>query len=306
MSNSELNVVTGGLSYIGKFITQRLVSQGKRVLVLTNHLQRDNPFGDQVMVAPYDFDRHDTLVGRLKGVSTLYNTYWVRFDHGLVSFEKAIANTERLIKAAEAAGIKKFVHMSVSNPSQDAPFPYYRGKAVLEKLIAQSRLSYAIIRPTLVYGGEQEILVNNIAWLLRRFPIFAVPSDKAYRLQPIHVDEVADLAIHAADHLHNQIVDAAGPDIMTFEEMVRLIAKKIGSWSVLFHASPGLSLFLLKIVDLLVNDVVLTRDEMGALGEERLVSKQPPIGKMRLAHWLDRNANQLGRRYASEMVRHFR
>ncbi len=306
MSNSELNVVTGGLSYIGKFITQRLVSQGKQVLVLTNHLQRDNPFGDQVMVAPYDFDRHDTLVGRLKGVSTLYNTYWVRFDHGLVSFEKAIANTERLIKAAEAAGIKKFVHMSVSNPSQDAPFPYYRGKAVLEKLIAQSKLPYAVIRPTLVYGGEQEILVNNIAWLLRRFPIFAVPSDKAYRLQPIHIDEVANLAIHAADHLHNQIVDAAGPDIMTFEEMVRLIANKIGSWSVLFHASPGLSLFLLKIVDLLVNDIVLTRDEMGALGEERLVSKQPPIGKMRLADWLDRNANQLGRRYASEMVRHFR
>ncbi|MGH7261084.1 MAG: SDR family oxidoreductase [Nitrospiraceae bacterium] len=306
MSSSELNVVTGGLSYIGKFITQRLVSQGKKVLVLTNHLQRDNPFGNQVMVAPYDFDRHDMLVGRLKGVSTLYNTYWVRFDHGLVSFEKAIANTERLIKAAEAAGIKKFVHISVSNPSQDAPFPYYRGKAVLEKLIAQSRLSHAIIRPTLVYGGEQEILVNNIAWLLRRFPIFAVPSDKAYRLQPIHVDEVADLAIHAADHLHNQIIDAAGPDIMTFEEMVRLIAQKIGSWSVLFHASPGLSLFLLKIVDLLVNDVVLTRDEIGALGEERLVSKQPPIGKMRLAHWLDRNANQLGRRYASEMARHFR
>ena len=306
MSNSELNVVTGGLSYIGKFITQRLVSQGKQVLVLTNHLQRDNPFGNQVMVAPYDFDKHDTLVGRLKGAVTLYNTYWVRFDHELVSFEKAIANTERLIRAAEAAGIKKFVHVSVSNPSRDAPFPYYRGKAVLEKLIAQSRLSYAIIRPTLVYGGEQEILVNNIAWLLRRFPIFAVPSDKAYRLQPIHVDEVVDLAIHAADHLHNQIIDAAGPDIMTFEEMVRLIAQKIGSWSVLFHASPGLSLFLLKIVDLLVNDVVLTRDEIGALGEERLVSKQPPIGKMRLADWLDHNANQLGRRYASEMVRHFR
>ncbi|MBI5776274.1 MAG: NAD(P)H-binding protein [Nitrospirae bacterium] len=306
MSNSELNVVTGGLSYIGKFITQRLVSQGKQVLILTNHLQRDNPFGNQVMVAPYDFDRHDTLVGRLKGASTLYNTYWVRFDHGIVSFEKAIANTERLIKAAEVAGIKKFVHISVSNPSQDASFPYYRGKAVLEKLIAQSRLSYAIIRPTLVYGGEQEILVNNIAWLLRRFPIFAVPSDKAYRLQPIHVDEVVGLAIHAADSLHNQTVDAAGPDIMTFEEMVRLIAQKIGSWSMLFHASPELSLVLLKIVDLLVNDIVLTRDEIGALGEERLVSKQPPIGKMRLAQWLDQNANQLGRRYASEMVRHFR
>jgi NADH dehydrogenase len=306
MSNSELNVVTGGLSYIGKFITQRLVAQGKRVLVLTNHLGRDNPYGSQITVAPYDFDKKDALIQRLKGAVTLYNTYWVRFDHGAVSFNKAVENTRRLLLAAQAAGIERLVHLSVSNPSENAPFPYYRGKAALEKLIAQSKLSYTIIRPTLVFGGEQEILVNNIAWLLRRFPVFAIPSPGTYRLQPILVDEVADLTVHAATHTHNQTIDAAGPDIMTFEEMVRLIAKKIGSRSILFPVSPTLSLFLLKIVGTMVNDVVLTGDELGALMEERLISNQPPIGRTRLSTWLDLRAESLGQRYASEMIRHFR
>ena len=302
---AELNVVTGGLSYIGKFITRRLVAQGKQVLVLTNHLNRDNPFGSQVTVAPYDFDREAALVSRLKGAATLYNTYWVRFDYGKVTFGKAVENTQRLLLAAKQAGVRKLVHLSVSNPAEDASFPYYRGKAVIEKFIAQSKLPYAIIRPTLVFGGEQEILVNNIAWLLRRFPVFAIPSPGTYRLQPIHVDEVADLAVHAASHVENQTIDAAGPDIMTFDEMVRLIAWKIKSRAILFRASPAFSLFLLKIVGLMVNDVVLTRDELGALKEERLLSKEPPIGRTRLNDWLDRNGDRLGRRYASEMVRHF-
>jgi NADH dehydrogenase len=302
----ELNVVTGGLSYIGKYITKRLVSEGKQVLVLTGHPNRSNPFGNQITIAPWNFDNEAALVKSLQGVTTLYNTYWVRFDHGQVSFNRTIENTKVLIKAAEEAGISKIVHLSVSNPSEQSPFPYFRGKAVLEKAISQSKLSYAIIRPTLVFGGEEEILVNNIAWLLRRFPVYAIPKPGSYRLQPIHVDEVADLAVNAAQNVHNKIIDAAGPDILTFEEMVRLIARKIGSRSLIFSLSPELSLFLLKIVGLMVYDVVLTRDELGALMGELLVSQNPPAGKMRMADWLDRNAASLGRRYASEFDRHYR
>ena len=302
----ELNVVTGGLSYIGKYITRRLLANGQQVTVLTGHPHRLNPFGDQITIAPWNFDNETALVKSLQGATTIYNTYWVRFDHGQVSFNRAIENTKVLIKAAEDAGVRKIVYLSVSNPSEDSPFPYFRGKAVLEKAISQSKLSYAIIRPTLVFGGEEEILVNNIAWLLRRFPVFAIPKPGAYRLQPVFVEEVAELAVDAAQHVHNQILDAAGPDIFTFEEMVRLIARKIGIRSIIFSLSPELSLFLLKIVGLMVDDVVLTRHELGALMRELLVSKNPPAGKVRMADWVDRNAATLGRRYASEFDRHYR
>lgn len=302
----ELNVVTGGLSYIGKYITKRLVSEGKQVVVLTGHPNRPNPFGDQITIAPWNFDNETALISSLQGATTLYNTYWVRFDYGSVSFNQAVENTRRLIKAAEEAGIRKIVHLSVSNPSEDSPFPYFRGKAVLEKAVSQSKLAYAIIRPTLVFGGEEEILVNNIAWLLRRFPVYAIPKPGSYRLQPIHVDEVADLAVNAAQNVHNKIIDAAGPDILTFEEMVRLIAKKIRSRAFIFSAQPALVLLLTKILDIMVNDVVLTRDELGALMGELLISKNPPAGKIRMGDWLDQNADRLGRRYASEFNRHFR
>jgi NADH dehydrogenase len=246
------------------------------------------------------------LIKCLRGATTLYNTYWVRFTHGNISFEKAIENTRRLISATQEAGVQKILHISVSNPSEDSPYPYFRGKATLEKIVSQSGMPYAIIRPTLVYGGEEEILINNIAWLLRHFPVFAIPKPTQYRLQPIFIDDLAELAVKVTQNRHNQIMDAAGPDIFTFEEMVQLIARKIGSRSLFFNSSPVLSLFLLKIVGGLVNDVILTQDELGALMDNLLVSKDPPIGRTRLSDWLDKKADTLGRRYASELDRHYR
>ncbi len=306
MGGAEFDVVTGGLSYIGKYITRRLVSLGKKVLILTGHPGRDNPFGDQLTVAPFDFDDARKLISRLQGAPTLYNTYWVRFAYGPVSFDQAVDQTKRLIKAAGEAGVRKIVHISVSNPSADSPFPYFRGKAVLERAVSQSRLRYAIIRPTLVFGGEEEILINNIAWLLRRFPIFAVPKPGHYRLQPIFVEEVAELAVNAAQSTDNMNLDAAGPDILTFEDLVRLLAAKLGSRSLILRVKPEVSLFLLKLLNIMMNDVVLTRDELGTLGADLLVSKHPPTGGVRLSDWLDKHAPTLGRRYASELNRHYR
>jgi NADH dehydrogenase len=211
-----------------------------------------------------------------------------------------------LISAAQEAGVQKIVHISVSNPSEEFPFPYFKGKAILEQVIRQSKIPFAIIRPTLVYGGEEEILINNIAWLLRRFPIFVIPKPTHYRLQPIFVDDLAEMAINTAKDVHHQIIDAAGPDIFTFEGMVRLLARKIGSRSLFFKSSQGLSLFLLRIVGVMINDVVLTADEMGALMDNLLVSKNPPEGRTRFSDWLDHKADLLGRRYASELNRHYR
>lgn len=305
MADRDICMVTGGLSYIGKHIAKRLVERGSRVIVMTGHPDRPNPFGNNIQIVPYQFDNEEQLTRSLQGTTTLYNTYWVRFDYGDISFAKAVENTGRLLRAAEKAGVKKLVHLSVSNPSQDAPFPYFRGKAQIEEMIRQSKLSYAIIRPTLVFGGEEEILVNNIAWLLRWFPIFAIPTPRNHHLQPIHVDDVADLAVNAATDVHNKVLDAAGPDIMTFEAMVKMLREKVGSHSLLVPMPSSVAMVLLAIVGVLVRDVVLTRDELGALMADLLVSKEPPIGRLRMSDWLLKKETRVGDKYASEMIRHF-
>jgi len=303
METAELNVVTGAFSYTGKYITRRLLSMRKRVKTLTGRPNRENPFGDQVSAYPFNFDNPSQLVESLQGAATLYNTYWVRFPHGRVTFDKAVENTKTLIKAAEAAGVCKIVHISITNPSEESPFPYFRGKAFVEKAIARSKLSYAIVRPTVIFGTEG-ILINNIAWLLRRFPIFAIFGSGDYRIQPVFVEDVAEIAVSAGHKDDNMVMDAVGPEIYTFNELVQLIADKIHSRARIVHLRPGLALFLARLIGYAVRDVVITKDEIEGLMSNLLVSEGPVTGQTHLSEWLDQNADSVGVKYASGLERH--
>ena len=305
MTVSELNVVTGAFGFTGKYIARRLLSMGKRVKTLTAHPSRPNPFGDQVSVAPFNFDKPVEREKSLRGAATLYNTYWVRFSHRHVTFDKAIKNTKSLITAAEDAGIRRIVHVSITNASEESSLPYFRGKGLLENAVIHSSLSYAIIRPAVIFGAE-DILINNIAWSLRRFPVFAVFSSGEYRLQPVFVEDVAEIAVTAGHHDEDIIVDAVGPEIYTFDELVQLIASKFESKAKIIHLRPGLALFLSRLVGYMVNDVVVTRDEVRGLMSNLLVSESPPTGRTRLSDWLGYNAASVGARYASELDRHYR
>ncbi len=89
------------------------------------------------------------------------------------------------------------MHVSITNPDPQSNLPYFWGKAILEEDLIASGMSYAILRPTVIFGKE-DILINNIAWFLRRFPVFTLPGDGEYRLQPIYVADLAKLAAEQA------------------------------------------------------------------------------------------------------------
>lgn len=303
MKNPELNVVTGAFSHSGKYIAEQLLAMGERVKTLTGHPNRENPFGDQVVAYSFNFDKPGRLVESLQGATTLYNTYWIRFPHRWGTFDEAVENSRTLIKAAEEASVRRMVHISITNPSEESPFPYFRGKALVEKAIIDSKLSYAIVRPALIFGTEGA-LINNIAWLLRRFPLFAVPGSGDYQVQPIFVEDLAEIAVSAGHKDDNIVIDAVGPEIFTFEELVRLIADRIHRRARIIHARPGLELFLARLIGLVVRDVVLTRDEIEGLMANLLVSPAPATGQTYLSQWLSENADALGASYASELRRH--
>ncbi len=305
METPDLNIVTGALSYTGKYITQKLLSMGKSTRTLTGHPNRQNPFGNQVNVAPFNFDNPAELVKSLQGASTLYNTYWIRFSYGQVTYDKAVSHTKTLINAAKEAGIRRIVHISITNASEESPFPYFEGKGILEKFIIHSNLSYAIIRPTVIFGHE-DILINNIAWFLRRFPVFAVMGKGDYQLQPVFVEDVAEVAVNAAQHNENIIIDAVGPEIYTYNELIRLIADKIHSRAKIIHLKPKRALFLSRLIGYMVNDVVLTRDEIDGLLSNLLISQSPPTGRTSLNDYLDKHVHIVGKRYVSELERHYR
>jgi uncharacterized protein YbjT (DUF2867 family) len=301
---TERFVVTGAFGYTGKYVTRRLLAMGKRVRTLTGHPNRANEFGGRVEVAPLDFGNEGGLIEALLGADCLINTYWVRFNHGRESFERAVANTKTLIAAAKKAGVRKIVHVSIANPSLNSLLAYYRGKAELERAIRESGLHYAILRPTVIFGVE-DILINNIAWFLRHFPVFAVPGSGEYRIQPVFVEDMADVMVRSAFEESDSVRDAVGPEIFTFDELVRLISAQTGSKTRILRVPSGAALLLSSVLGAVVRDRILTREEIKGLMTGLLVSADPPTCPTRFSDWLRSNANLLGKTYASELARHY-
>ena len=304
MAGGELHAVTGAFGFTGKYIARRLLSMDGRVRALVRPGRHPNPFGDQIDVAPLVFDDRSQLAESLRGIDTLFNTYWVRFCHRGVTFETAVENTKLLLEAARSAGVRKIVHISIANPSEHSPFPYFRWKSALEQAITESGLRFAIIRPAVVFGAE-DILINNIAWFLRKLPVFFVPGAGRYRIRPVFVEDVALMAVDAAGEAQDRIIDAGGPEVFTFDDLVVLIGRTMGIPRRLIHLHPRTVLFALRPLGWALHDVVLTTDEVGALMANLLVTTGKATGSTSFSQWLAQHAETLGRHYASELRRHY-
>lgn len=300
-----MDVVTGAFGYTGRFITRRLLDAGHEVRTLTGHPSRPDPFDGKVDVVRYAFDDPPAMVASLQGAEVLYNTYWVRFPRKGTSFDQAVANTEALIRAAEVAGVRRVAHISITNPSKDSPLAYFRGKARAEEVVVGSALSHAIVRPTVLFGGD-DVLINNIAWLARRLPFFAVAGTGEHRVRPVCVDDVARLAVDAGCREEDLVIDAVGPEVFTFEELVRVVAMAVGRRVHILHVPPGLLVGLAKGLGLMVRDVMLTSDELRGLMAGLVATEGPATGATKLSEWLQEHAAEVGRVYASELARHYR
>lgn len=303
VTDTGLDAVTGAFSYSGRAIATALTDSGRRVRTLTGHPNRAKG-ASPIEVRPLDFDDQIGLVASLEGVTTLYNTYWVRFAHQRIDHDLAVENSRALFQAARRAGVERIVHVSITHPSVDSPLPYFRGKALVERALAETGVSYAVLRPATLFGGDG-VLLNNIAWLLRRLPVFAVGGKGDYRIRAVHVDDLAQLCLEKGVERFDSVSDAVGPERPTFVELVNSIKAAVKSRSLIVHV-PGAALPLLsRIVGTALGDVLLTRDEYRAMAEGLADTEGPTTGATALSDWLAEHAPILGLTYANELNRHF-
>ena len=294
--------VTGAFGYSGRYIAARLLEAGHEVITLTNSVGRPNPFGPKVQAFPFHFAEPAKLRDSLQGTEALINTYWVRFNHRLFTHEQAVANTRTLLSAAREAGLRRIVHVSITNPDSRSDLPYFRGKAEVESALKDLGLSYCILRPAVLFGKE-DVLINNIAWSLRHLPVFAVFGAGDYRLQPIYVDDLAQAAARHVEGRSDEVIEAIGPETFTYRELVCRIGEVIGVRRPIVSAPPELGYWGSRVLGWFVGDVVITRNEILGLMQGRLAVDAPALGTTRLTEWIAQHRESLGRHYTSEMAR---
>jgi uncharacterized protein YbjT (DUF2867 family) len=299
-----LDVVTGAFSYSGAAIARELHAAGRRVRTLTGHPDRA-PADTEVEVRPLSFDDAAELTRNLQGAHTLYNTYWVRFARGRVDHDATVANSRTPFHAPAPTGVRRIVHVSITHPSPDSPYPYFRGKAQVEQTLAETGVSHAIVRPAILFGGDG-VLINNIAWLLRHLPVFAVGGDGGYRIRGIHVDDLARLCAGLGTGADDVVVDAVGPESLTFRELVDSVRSAVGSHALVVPVPGPLLVAASRALSFVLRDTLLTSEEYHAMAEGLADSDAPATGQIRLTDWITEHADDLGRRYANELDRHFR
>ena len=294
--------VTGAFGYSGRYIAKRLLQRNHEVITLTNSLGRPNPFGGQLQAFPFNFANPQLLIETLRGTDVLINTYWVRFDHRRFTHQEAVVNTKILFAAAKQAGVRRLVHVSITNPDLHSDLPYFSGKAELEIALQALGVSYCILRPTVLFGKE-DVLINNIAWALRRLPAFGVFGKGDYKLQPIYVDDLAAAAVDATEAESNTILNAIGPETFSYRELVATIARALQLKRPIISVPPWVGYAGCRLIGFLVGDVVITPEEIRGLMENRLYVDAPGLGTTKLTDWIAAHSGTLGRRYTSEMVR---
>jgi NADH dehydrogenase len=253
-------------------------------------------------VAPLAFADPTALARSLSGCDALVNTYWVRFNHRTFSHARAVADTKVLFTAAREAAVRKIVHVSITNPALDSPLEYFRGKAELEETHMGLGVAYAIARPAVLFGDE-DILINNMAYLLRRLPVFGIFGDGRYRLRPIHVDDFATCIVGLCDASANTLVEAVGPESFTYGELLRVLAEALGLRRRFLRVPAWLGYAMGTLAGCFLRDRLITWEEIKGLMSERLWVDAPAVGSTRLSEWARAHADTLGRRYASELRR---
>jgi len=308
-------VVTGAFGLSGRYIARRLLERGVVVETLTNtqpalDVAGADAFGGRVKAHPLDFADADALARSLDGAAVLYNTYWVRFDHRRFTHEQAVRNTFALFEAAKRAGVGRIVHVSITNPDGGAGLglPYFVGKRDIEEFLrgpGMAGVGHSILRPAVLFG-DNAILLNNIAWMLRRFPVFGIFGDGRYRIEPIHVDDLAALAVSegARDAKAASVtLDAKGPESYEYRELVQAIGRAIGCERRLVSIPPRAGYAMGRAFGALKGDVVITREEIRGLMDGLLATDAPPNAPTKLSEWLAANAGWLGRTYQNELAR---
>jgi uncharacterized protein YbjT (DUF2867 family) len=295
------DLVTGAGGYTGAYVAARLLADGRHVRTLTREVEG---VPAPIEAVAYRFDEPRLMDAAFAGVDTFYNTYWVRFGRNGVTHDDAVRNSLALVEAAARAGVRKMVHVSIMNPSPASPYSYQRGKAVVEEALVASGMEYAIVRPSVLFGGD-EILLNNVAWLLRHLHVFAVPGDGRYPIRPTHVEDLAELMVALGTTDGSFTRNAGGPETFEFGELVRRIKAAVGARALVVKLPKAAVLPLLPIVNRITGDVTIHPAELDALVDGLAACDGPPAGARRLTDFLAARADTLGTSYANEVRRNF-
>jgi NADH dehydrogenase len=152
-----------------------------------------------------------------------------------------------------------------------------------------------------LFGGHRNVLINNIAWMLRKFPIFGVFGMGNYPIQPVHVKDVARVAVEQGESRENVTIDVTGPETFRYKEYIGMMAKSMSLRRIILPMPPFVSWLFGKFLGLLLQDLVITRAEIKGLRRGLMASDEDPLGQLKFSEWIAEHGKDFGKRYQNDL-----
>jgi NADH dehydrogenase len=237
-------LVTGGTGFVGPRIVHALRAEGREVRVLVRHPDHGGPVaGLGVELVTGDVTHPASLNAAIEGCTHVIHLVAILKGRPQ-DFERVMTQgTRNVIAAAKNAGVERFVLMSALGTTTTTKdlVPYFRAKWAMEQETAGSGLEHTIFRPSFVFGkgGALATFMKQV----RYAPVVTVIGSGMQRIQPIWIDDVAAHFARALDTpaAANKTFEIGGPDIVTWDELYRTIAKVLGKRRGLVHVPAGLA-----------------------------------------------------------------
>lgn len=275
--SDSLVTVYGGSGFLGRHVVRALAQRGYRIRVavrrpdLTGHLQPLGRVG-QIHAVQANLRYPDSVEAAARGADAVINLVGILYERGRQRFESVHAFGAEQVALAAAAHGARLVHVSAIGADENSPSQYARTKAVAEKMARAAVPDAVIMRPSVVFGPEDDFF-NRFAALARMSPVLPLIGGGRTRFQPVFAGDVAAAIAGAVDGKARAgtVYELGGPEVKTFEQLLRFVMETTGRKCILAPLPFALAKFKAAFLQYLPNPP-LTPDQVELLRADNVVS----------------------------------
>jgi uncharacterized protein YbjT (DUF2867 family) len=224
-------VVFGGTGFLGRHVVRRLSTRPLAVRIASRHPQRVRDLfrGSNAQLEPVAADIHDerSVASSLAGTQAAVNAVSLYVEHRAETFQAVhVAGAERLARLARAAGVERLIHISGIGADAASPSAYIRSRGQGERAVRSAFPEATLFRPSVMFGPDDAFL-TTILGLLRRLPVYPMFGHGQTRLQPVHVEDVAEAVARVIERGDSpgSTFECGGPRVLSYDELIATVAR---------------------------------------------------------------------------------
>ncbi len=240
-------LVTGANGYVGNNAVRRLIELGKPVRAMVRNMEKTrkrlSDLGNKVEIVTGDVSDREGLKNVMNGVTTVIHTVAIALEQGGQTYEEVnFQGTINIVDAAEASGVRRFIHMSQNGSNSQSPYRFLKSKGRAQEYVAASKLAWTAMRPSAIFGPQDEFF-NSLARLMQVTPLlFPMIGGGKAQFQPVSVYDVVEAIVRSLDDdgtFHKEL-GLGGPEVLTLEEIEKRISEVVAGPRVFFPAPTWL------------------------------------------------------------------